>query len=158
MNVQTIVRQARLYVRAETLIAEVRFRIYLRKIALATVALSVALLGFVMLNIAMFAYLQSLWGPVWTPLALGLADLTLAAIAIAAAFATKPGPELALAEELRKSSAASLEAGFQAGGEAQGILGTLAGRSIETQAASLLIPAISSIISALRRRKKSAAS
>jgi hypothetical protein len=158
MNVQTVVRQARLYVRAETLIAEIRFRIYLRKIALATVALSVALLGLVMLNIAMFTYLQSLWGPVWTPLALGLANLALAIIAMVAAIAAKPGPELALAEELCKSSSAGLEAGFQSGGEAQGILGTLTGRSMEAQAANLLIPAISSIISALRRRKKSAAS
>jgi hypothetical protein len=157
MNVQTIIRHARLYVRAETLVAEIRLRVHLRKMALAMTALAVALLGLVMLNVAMFEFLQSLWGPIWTPLALGLANFAIAAIAIAVAAATKPGPELALAEELRKTSTAGLEAGFQSAGGDAGLLGILTGRSIETHAASLLIPAISSIIAAMRRRKKNAA-
>jgi hypothetical protein len=154
MNIPTIVRHARLYLRAEALIAEIRLQVYMRKLALAVTALTVALLGLVMLNIAMFEFLQSFWGPIWTPLALGFANLLIAAIAVAVAATAKPGPELALAEELRKSSAAGLEEGLQSAAEVQGLVGTLAGRSIESHAASLLIPAISSIISAMRRRKK----
>ena len=99
---------------------------------------------------AAFAYLQSLWGPVWTPLAIGLANFALAALALLAAMIARPGPELAMAEALRKLSGSALESEFQAGLPGAGLLGALGG-SGESNVARMLVPVAVSIISALRK-------
>ncbi len=146
MNLQSLARNARLYARAEGLVAEIRLRLLARKLVLSVVAVAVALLGLVFVNMALFNYLESAWGPVWTPLALGLANFALAVPVLLIAASAKPGPELAMAEDLRKAAAAALEEDFHSG---QG-LGGFAG---ESNAARLLIPTIGLIIGALRRKK-----
>jgi hypothetical protein len=150
MNLQSLARNARLYARAEGLVAEIRLRLLARKLVLSVLAVAVALLGLVFVNIALFNYLESAWGPVWTPLALGLVNFALAIPVLLLAASAKPGPELAMAEDLRKAAAAALEADFQA---SQGLAGTLSGFAGESNAARLLIPTIGLIIGALRRKK-----
>ncbi len=149
MNLQSLARNARLYARAEGLVAEIRLRLLVRKLVLSVLAVAVALLGLVFVNIALFNYLVSAWGPVWTPLALGLVNFALAVPVLLIAASAKPGPELAMAEDLRKAAAAALEEDFHSG---QG-LGGFAG---ESNAARLLIPTIGLIIGALRRKKPAA--
>jgi hypothetical protein len=149
MNLQSLARNARLYARAEGLVAEIRLRLLVRKLVLSVLAVAVSLLGLVFINIALFNYLVSAWGPVWTPLALGLVNFALAVPVLLIAASAKPGPELAMAEDLRKAAAAALEEDFHGG---QG-LGSLAG---ESNAARLLIPTIGLIIGALRRKKPAA--
>ena len=151
MNLQSLARNARLYARAEGLVAEIRLRLLARKLVLSVLAVAVALLGLVFVNMALFNYLVSAWGPVWTPLALGLVNFALAIPVLLIAASAKPGPELAMAEDLRKAAAAALEADFQAG---QG-LGAFGGCR-ESNAARLLIPTIGLIIGALRRKKPAA--
>ncbi len=153
MNLHSLAMNARLYARAEGLVAEIRLRLLARKLVLSVLAVAIALLGLVFVNIALFNYLESAWGPVWTPLALGLANLALAIPLLLIAAAAKPGPELAMAEDLRKAAAAALEADFLAG---QGLVGTLSGFAGESNAARLLIPTIGLIIGALRRKKPAA--
>ncbi len=153
MNLQSLARNARLYARAEGLVAEIRLRLLARRLVLSVLAVAIALLGLVFCNIALFNYLQAAWGPVWTPLILGLANLGLAVPLLLVAAAAKPGPELAMAEDLRKAAAAALEADFQAG---QGLAGSLSGFAGESNAARLLIPTIGLIIGALRRKKPAA--
>ena len=101
MNLQSLARNARLYARAEGLVAEIRLRQLARKFALSVFAVAIALLGLVFVHIALFNYLESAWGPMWTPLALGLANLALAGPVLLFASTAKPGPELAMAEDLR---------------------------------------------------------
>ena len=149
MNLQSLARNARLYARAEGLVAEIRLRLLARKLVLSVLAVAVALLGLVFVNMALFNYLESAWGPVWTPLALGLVNFALAVPVLLIAASVKPGPELAMAEDLRKAAAAALEEDFHSG---QG-LGGFAG---ESNAARLLIPTIGLIIGALRRKKPAA--
>ena len=153
MNLQSLARNARLYARAEGLVAEIRLRLVVRKLVLSVLAMAVALQGLVFVNVALFNYLESAWGPVWTPLALGLVNFALAVPGLLIAASAKPGPELAMAEDLRKAAAAALEADFQAG---QGLAGTLSGLAGESNAARLLIPTIDLIIGALRRKKPAA--
>ena len=153
MNFQSLARNARLYARAEGLVAEIRLRLLARKLVLSVLAMAIALLGLVFLNIGLFNYLGSAWGPVWTPLALGLANLALAVPVLLFASTAKPSPELAMAEDLRKAAAAAVEADFHTGQSLAGSLGGLAG---ESNAARLLIPTIGLIISALRRKKPAA--
>lgn len=149
MNLQSLARNARLYARAEGLVAEIRLRLLVRKLVLSVLAVAVALLGLVFVNMALFNYLVSAWGPVWTPLALGLVNFALAVPVLLIAASAKPGPELAMAEDLRKAAGAALEEDFHSD---QG-LGGFAG---ESNAARLLIPTIGLIIGALRRKKPAA--
>ena len=153
MNLQSLARNARLYARSEGLVAEIRLRLLARKLALSVLAVAISLLGLVFVNLALFNYLETAWGPVWTPLALGLANLALAVPVLLFASTAKPGPELAMAEDLRKAAAAALEADFHTGQSLADNLGGLAG---ESNAARLLIPTIGFIISALRRKKPAA--
>ena len=128
-------------------------RLVVRKLVLSVLAVAVSLLGPVFVNMALFNYLESAWGPVWTPFALGLVNFALAIPVLLIAASAKPGPELAMAEDLRKAAAAALEADFQAG---QGLSGTLSGFAGESNAARLLIPTIDLITGALRRKKPAA--
>ncbi len=146
MNIQSLAKNTQLYVRAEVLVAEIKLRLYFRKLAFAVFAVAVALLGLALLNLSLFHALETAWGPIWTPLILGLANFALALIALLIAAAAKPGPELAMAEDLRKLSATAVEADLQ-GSQ------SLGGGLIEASAARLLIPALASIIGALRRKK-----
>jgi hypothetical protein len=149
MNLQSLARNARLYARAEGLVAEIRLRLLARKLVLSVVAVSVALLGLVFVNVALFNYLESAWGPVLTPLALGIANFALAIPVLLIAASAKPSPELAMADDLRKAAAAALEEDFQSGHGLGGFAG-------ESNAARLLIPTIGLIIGALRRKKPAA--
>jgi hypothetical protein len=149
MNLQSLARNARLYARAEGLVAEIRLRLLARKLVLSVLAVAVALLGLVFVNMALFSYLESTWGSVWTPLALGLANFVLAIPVLLIAASAKPGPELAMAEDLRKAAAAALEEDFHSGQGLSGFAG-------ESNAARLLIPTIGLIIGALRRKKPAA--
>ena len=108
MNLQSLARNARLYARAEGLVAEIRLRLLVRKLVLSLLAVAFALLGLVFVNMALFNYLVSAWGPVWTPLALGLVNFALAIPVLLIAASAKPGPELAMAEDLRKAAGAAL--------------------------------------------------
>ncbi len=150
MNIQSLAKNTQLYLRTEVLVAEIKLRFYFRKLALAVFAVAVALMGLALINLSLFHALETAWGPIWTPLMLGLANFALALIAALIAAVAKPGPELAMAEDLRKVSATAVETDFQ-GGQVLGSF--LGGSSIEAGAARLLIPALASIIGALRRKK-----
>src|SRR5690242_12904357 len=99
MDLSSLTRNARICVRAELLAAELRLSLKIRKLALLMLAAALALFGLVLLNIALYVELQSIWGPVWTPLALALFNIMLAAILAVVALSSKPGPELELADE-----------------------------------------------------------
>ena len=59
MNLQSLARNARLYARAEGLVAEIRLRLVVRKLVLSVLAVAIALLGLVFVNMALFTYLVS---------------------------------------------------------------------------------------------------
>jgi hypothetical protein len=155
MNIQNIARSARLYARSEAMVAEIRMRAYGRRLAFTSLAVLAVMMSLAFINLAAFLYLQSLWGPVWTPLGIGLANLSIAAVALLAANSARPGPELTLAKELRKLSSGALEAEFQTPPSVGGVLGAL-GSGHEATIARLLLPAVISIVSSLGRTKTEA--
>jgi hypothetical protein len=152
MNIHNIARNARLYARSEAMVAEIRMRNYGRRLAFTSLAVLTVIMGLAFINLAAFQYLQSLWGPVWTPLAIGLANFVIAGAALLIAAAARPGPELALAKDLCKLSSGALEAELQTLPAAGGVLGAL-GSGSEATIARLLLPAVISIVSSLGRRK-----
>lgn len=154
MNLEALARNFRLYLRATALAAEVRLRLQLRKTVLTVLALAMAIAGLVMINLAAFRALETAWGPLWTPLALGLANLALAAVLGLAMLMVKPGRELTAANDLRQMAYNSMEADLKSVQAGSGLLPGLFGGSTEMHAAHLLIPIISTIIGALRRARK----
>jgi hypothetical protein len=140
MTLQTVSRHIRLIARAELLTIQAKVAFVMRRTLLISLALLVAGIGVVFVNIGLFAYLSPLWGPVWAPMGLGLINIALALAALLAAAMLRPGPELVLAEELR----------------------SLAGESLEAELASatplslpgLLLPTVTTIVAAVKRHRK----
>ena len=149
MNIQNLSRHARLLVRSELLAVQAKLAFAMRRSVLTLLALMLAGLGLVFVNIGLFAFLTPLWGPVWTPMGLGLINIGLAAVALIIAAMMKPGAELALAEELRNVAGEALEAEFRSAP----LMGTLTGGLDRSAMAGLLLPAITSIIGALAKRR-----
>ena len=151
MSLATITRAARLYMRAELMAARIRMRSETQRLLFLALAGALAILGLVLLNVAFYAALVSVWGPVWTPLALGAADLVLAAIAVILAALQKPGPELQVAEEMKTLAGAALEEQLHGGLSVPGLMGQLTG---DSAAAKLVVPLVGLILGALRKRKE----
>lgn len=143
MSIHSITRTARLYLRAELIAAQIRLNTALRKTGLFILAGALLIMALVFLNVGLYAWLLPKWGAVWTPVGLGILNLFLALILLAAALFSRSGPELDFADDMRKLSGDALENELKGGSGlyAQG-------------AAHLLFPAITSIIGSMRRSKK----
>jgi hypothetical protein len=150
MNLHTLPRHLRLVLRGEILTLQAKFAFGLRRALVAALALLFVGLGIVFVNMALFAYLTPLWGPVWTPAGLGLINLGLAGAALLLAAGMKPGADLALAEEIRSMAGEQLEADLRAGPAGGSMMGGLERSALN----GLLVPAITSIVGALARRRK----
>jgi hypothetical protein len=150
MNLRRLAHDLPLYMRATSLSAEIRFRLYGRKTFMMALALAVAVIGGVMLNIAAFRALELVWGPVWTPLALAGINFAMAALFLVWAAFDHGGRDLALADEMRKTASAALEDDLKAAADSYGWLGGLPSRD----AARLMMPILSTIMGSMRRRQK----
>ncbi|MFN4143683.1 hypothetical protein, partial [Aestuariivirga sp.] len=150
MSVHNMFRQVRFIIRAEMLAVQAKLAFAARRTVLAALALLFAGLGLVFSNVALFAFLSPLWGPVGTPVSLGLLNVALAGVALLAAALMKPGPELALAEEMRNIAGQSLEEEIRS----QPLVGAALGGPDRTALAGLLLPALTMIVGALRQRRK----
>ncbi len=150
MNLQSLARNLRIYFRIEMIMAEARLKFMARKAGLMALALALAVFGLALLNVGLFAFLLPIWGPVWTPVGLGGINLLLALVAVILAAVAKPGAELELAEDMRKVTASAIERDLTSGAAGLGALGTYleGGRTL-----SLVVPALSAIIGALRKKK-----
>jgi len=147
MSLHQLPRHARLIIRGEVLAAQARLAFTLRRALFWGIALLFAGLGLVFVNMGLFAFLSPLWGPVWTPAGLGLINLALAALALAVALLVKPGADMALAEEIRNMAAESIETEIRSAP----LMGGLGGGSAM---AGLVLPAVTSIIGAMAKRRK----
>jgi hypothetical protein len=146
MNFNNLSRHIRLILRGELLLLQAKLAFAMKRSAFVGLALLFAGLGLVFVNIGLFAWLQPLWGPVGTPVGLGFVNLALAAAALAIAAAVRPGPEMAMAEEIRNMAAESIETEFKSAP----LMGGINGGSM----AGLVLPAISTIIGAMAKRRK----
>jgi hypothetical protein len=153
MSMIGLSRHLRLMLRGEILVIEARLGFAARRGAILVLALLFAGLALVFLNMALFAWLEPHWGPVWTPAGLGIINLVLAGGALGLRLVLRPGPELALAEEIRAMAGESLEAEVRSA-PFIGALGGGGGGLDRSALAGLLVPAIGSIVGALRKRRK----
>lgn len=152
MRMNEILRHGRHLLRAELLIAEIRFKARARKLVLLAVAAALGLLAVVMVNIALYEWLKLSWGPVWTPLALAVADLLAALALILWSANLSAGPELAIAEDLRKTVSDDLEAELRSVTD----IGSLWRSTQDMGTATLLVPVVTAIVRALRSKSAAA--
>ena len=109
-----IVRNLRVLWRAESIIADIRFRQLVAKSGLKAAAAFLGIFAFLMGNLAAFFALQEIWGSVWAAAAISGANLLLAIVLLLVAERAKPGREMELALEVRNMALQSLEEDAQA--------------------------------------------
>lgn len=148
MSLANVTHAARVYARAEMLTARIRLEASARRIIAVAVAVFLALIGLVFVNIALYAAMLAAWGPVWTPLSLALLDFALAGVAVGFAALSGPGRELVLAEEMKTVAGEALEEQVQAVIPGAGLMG-MAGDSASLR---LLVPLVTTIAGLLRRK------
>jgi hypothetical protein len=127
----------------------------------------IGLFGLGMANVAGFTALQQWIGAIWSASVMATVDFAIAAIVLAVAAKSSPGPEVAAALQLRKMALASIQE------DARGLKSTLVSLGDEMRSTKetivkvmhdpldavtqdVLIPAVLSILSGLRSKKDSA--
>ncbi|MFC1455958.1 phage holin family protein [Microvirga arabica] len=109
-----LVRNLRVLWRAESIIADIRFRQMMTRSSLRGIAALLGAFAFLMGNLALFFALEQAWGTIWAAVLIGLANLLLAIILLVVAERSKPGREMELALEVRNMALQSLETDAQA--------------------------------------------
>ena len=108
-----LVRNLRVLWRAESIIADIRFRQMMARSSLRGIAALLGAFAFFMGNLALFFALEQAWGTIWAAALIGLANLLLAVILLIVAERSKPGREMALALEVRNTALQALETDAQ---------------------------------------------
>jgi predicted membrane-bound spermidine synthase len=95
--------------RSERLLIANEFRLTLQKVQLSALAGLVAILGLVMINLAVFFALVPQIGQPLAALCVGAGDLVLAIVLIVRAGSLKPAPEVEMIKEVRAMAFADIE-------------------------------------------------
>jgi hypothetical protein len=151
MKTESIVRNGKVLVRSEAIIADIRLRAALARAGLQVVAALVGLFGAGMLGIAAFLALDRVVGPILAATIVGVGAIALAAVTWAVAASIRPGRDLDLAHSLRDSAADALMADVKAveaevTGFARGVRNPLDGAL-----PGLIVPLVTLILKTLRR-------
>ncbi|WP_454915543.1 phage holin family protein [Xanthobacter sediminis] len=115
-DLDTLVRNVRVLLRADLIIAEIHLRRAATKSGLYAVAGVAGGFGLVMLGIAGFLALETLYGPILAALITGACALVLAALLALIGAQVKPGRELHLANEVHAAALAAVNNDLQAAG------------------------------------------
>jgi len=106
---ETFLRNLRVIVRSEGILARSHIQLTSRKLVLAVVAGIAALFALGLLNISAFFALELVVSPVWAALILGGANLLIAAVVIVIAVNLGPGHEAEMARDFRDMAIAEIE-------------------------------------------------
>jgi hypothetical protein len=153
MPTADLAKAASQLLKVELLIARIQLRIQARRALLVYFALSLALFGVIMLNVAAYQWLKLQYGPVTAPLGIALADLLLAVLAAALAWGARAGPELEVAQDMRKMLLAELD-----GAVKKNAAPLFAPSLLDFRSAQAVIPIAIALVRMLRRRRKTTTS
>lgn len=110
----SVVRNLRVLWRAESIIADIRFRQMLTRSSLKGAAALLGLFAYVMGSLAVFFALDQTLGSIWAAAVIALGNLVVAIGLLMIAEKSKPGREMELALEVRNSAIQALEADAEA--------------------------------------------
>ena len=108
MDIDSTVRNLRVMMRANTIIAGIHGRRLAARTGLNAFAGLIGAFGLLMLGVAVFFALERIWGPVWAAAAVGGFNVVLALVLVLIAGRMKPGGELDLATEVRDAAVDSV--------------------------------------------------
>jgi hypothetical protein len=108
MRLDTTIRNIRVALRANSIIAGLYGRQVATQSGVVIFAALIGAFGLLMLSVAVFFALQPYWGSAWAAAAVGIGDLVIAAVLVLVAGNMKPGRELDLATEVRNNAVETL--------------------------------------------------
>lgn len=153
--------------KADVLIGKIWLNVLTRRLGLFALAGLIGVFGLGMANLAGYTALQQWIGAIWSACVMAMVDFAIAAIVLAVAAKSSPGPEVDSALQLRKMALASIQE------DARGLKATLTSLGDEMKntketmvkfmhdpldvvTQQVLVPAVLSIVSGLRSKKDSA--
>lgn len=110
----SIVRNLRVLWRAESIIADIRFRQMMTRSSLRGAAALLGLFAYFMANLSVFFALNQAWGSIWAAAVVALGNLLVAIVLLLIAEKSKPGREMELALEVRNAAIQALETDAEA--------------------------------------------
>jgi hypothetical protein len=113
-NTETLVRNAKVLLRAERIAADIRVRHLVARSGVQLAAGLVGVFGLVMLGVAAFLALERVLGPIVAAAVVGLGAVVLAALLFLVASKMSPGRDLELAHALRDQAGEALVADVRA--------------------------------------------
>ncbi len=151
MRTESILRNARVVLRADAIIADIHLRALVARSGLQVVAVLVGLFGAVMLGIAAFLALERAFGPIVAAVIVGGGALVVAAIVWVVAAGIAPGRDLELAQQLRDSATEALVADLrEAEADLAGFTRVLR-NPLDGALPGLIIPLAGILLKSLRR-------
>jgi len=152
MNTDSIMRNLRVLLRAQSIIAEIKINHLAARTGVMAVAALIGVFGLAMLDLAVYFSLEPEWGRVGAAAAVGIGDVILAVVLFMIASRLKPGRDLELAQEIQKSALDALANDARAvEAEIRGLT-RIVRNPLDAAVPGLIMPLASMLIKALRKK------
>ena len=162
-----LLRDLQVLRKADILIGKIWLSVLARRLGLLAFAGFIGLFGLGMANVAGYNALQSSIGIVWAATVVAIADFAIAAIMLLLAGRSRPGPEIDIAFELRKTALESIHEDARdlkltidaMGQEIRSVkqnVTALVHNPLDVATEKLLVPAALSILRGMRSKKEHA--
>ncbi|MFG1295516.1 MULTISPECIES: hypothetical protein [Xanthobacter] len=151
-DLDSLVRNVRVLLRADLIIAEIHLRRVAAKSGFYAVAGVVAGFGLVMLGIAGFLALETLYGAIIAAAIMGGGALVLAALLALLAAQVKPGRELQLANEVHAAALAAVNNDLQVAGAGVSRLAAFVRNPLDTALPAVALTVLNTVLKGLRKK------
>lgn len=151
-DLDTLVRNVRVLLRADLIIAEIHLRRAATKSGFYAVAGVVGGFGLVMLGIAGFLALESLYGPILAAVITGGGALVLAALLALLGARVRPGRELGLATEVHAAALAAVNNDLQAAGASVSRLAAFVRNPLDSALPAVALTLLNTVLKGFRRK------
>ncbi|MBI5264027.1 MAG: hypothetical protein HY852_19670 [Bradyrhizobium sp.] len=160
-----LLRDLQVLRKADMLIGKIWLNVLARRLGLFVFAALVAVFGLGMANVAGYNALLGPIGGVWAATAVAVADFAIAAVVLLLAMTARPGPEIEVALEVRKTALESIQEDARdlklavdaIGHEIRNVkqsVTALVHNPLDVAAEKLLVPAVLSVLRGIRSKKE----
>ncbi len=160
-----LLRDMQVLRKADLLIGKIWLNVLVRRLGLSALAGLIGVFGLGMANLAAYNALQSSIGVVWAATVIAAADFVIAAIVFLVASRSRPGPEIDVAFELRRTALDSIHQDARdlkltvdaLGQEIRSVkqsVTALVHNPLDVAAEKLLVPAVLSVLRGLHSKKE----
>lgn len=151
-DLDSLMRNARVLLRADLIIAEIHLRRVATKSAFYVVAGVAGSFGLVMLGIAGFLALETVYGPILAATIMGGGALVLAAVLMVIAASVKPGRELQLAQEVHGAALAAVNNDLKVAGAGVSRLAAFVRNPLDSALPAVALTLLNTVLKGFRRK------